>query len=158
VSLTPAALYRRIALAEMVTWTLLIIAMVARYGFGYDGGLFFVAGLSHGIIFIAYCISAIVVGLNLRWRVGTIILACVLALPPWATYPFDRWLEKRGMLEGAWRLDKTDDPRDDRALDRLLRWWLARPVLFFFTIVLGMAVVITTLLSIGPPTQWGSGA
>jgi len=158
VSLTPAALYRRIALAEMVTWTLLIIAMIARYGFDYDGGLFFIAGLSHGIIFITYCLTAIVVGLNLRWRAGTIILACVLALPPWATYPFDRWLEKRGKLEGPWRLDKTDDPRDNRALDRVLRWWLARPVLFFVTIVLGMAVLITTLLSIGPPTQWGTGA
>ena len=58
---TPGSLYAVMATAEMVTWTGLIIAMVARYGFGYEGELFFVAGLSHGIIFIAYCITAVVV-------------------------------------------------------------------------------------------------
>ncbi|MBT7802961.1 MAG: hypothetical protein HN760_01850, partial [Microbacteriaceae bacterium] len=46
--------------------------------------------------------------------------------------------------------------RDARILDRFLRWWLRRPLVFFLTIVITMAVVITTLLSIGPPTEWGS--
>jgi len=64
---TPKALYTVLASAEMVTWTGLIAAMIARYGFGYEGPLFFVAGLSHGIIFLAYCITAVVVGMNQRW-------------------------------------------------------------------------------------------
>ena len=153
---TPAALYRVVSLAEMVTWTLLVAAMIARYGFGYEGGLFFAAGLSHGIVFLVYGLTSIVVGLTLRWPAGRILVACVLALPPWATFPFDRWLEKRGYLEGEWRLDDSGDPRDARILDRFLRWWLRRPLVFFLTIVITMAVVITTLLSIGPPTEWGT--
>jgi integral membrane protein len=54
----------------MVTWAGLITAMIARYGFGYDGELFFVAGLSHGIVFLAYGLTALVVGINLRWGLG----------------------------------------------------------------------------------------
>lgn len=153
---TPGALYRVMATAEMVTWTGLIIAMVARYGFGYEGLLFFVAGLSHGIIFLAYCISAVVVGMNQRWALGTIVVAVIVAIPPWATLPFDRWLHRRRKLAGAWRLEHSGDPRDDRSLDRLMRASLRRPAVFFLTVTSGMAVVITVLLQLGPPTQWGA--
>jgi integral membrane protein len=152
---TPASVYGVMAVAEMVTWTGLIIAMIARYGFGYDGGLFFVAGLSHGIIFIAYCVTAVVVGVNLRWGVGTTVVALVAAIPPWATFPFDRWLVRHKKLEGPWRLEHSGDPRDDGAIDRFVRFWLRHPVWFFITTVTTMAVVITVLLMLGSPTQWG---
>lgn len=153
---TPKALYTVLATAEMVTWTGLIAAMIARYGFGYDGPLFFVAGISHGTIFLAYCITAVVVGLNQRWAFGTIATALLVAIPPYATLPFDRWLDKRDKLDGPWRLDHQGDPRDDAGLDRLLRFWLRHPVWFFLTITAGMAVVLTILLSLGSPTEWGS--
>lgn len=153
---TPAALYGVMATAEMVTWTGLIIAMIARYGFGYDGGLFFVAGLSHGIIFIAYCITAVVVGMNQRWGFGTIAVAVVAAIPPYATLPFDRWLVARHKLEGPWRLEDSGDPRDGHPLDRTLRFWLRHPAWFFALIVAGMAVVLTVLLLLGSPTEWGN--
>jgi len=152
---TPHALYRVLATAEMVTWTGLIIAMIARYGFGYEGSLFFVAGLSHGIIFLAYCITAVVVGMNQRWGFGTIFVALVAAIPPYATLPFDRWLEKRGKLSGDWRLAHQGDPRDDALLDGWLRFWLRHPVWFFVAITAGMALVLTILLTLGSPTQWG---
>jgi integral membrane protein len=152
---TPASVYGVMAVAEMVTWTGLIIAMIARYGFSYDGGLFFVAGLSHGIIFIAYCVTAVVVGVNLRWGVGTTVVALVAAIPPWATFPFDRWLVRHNKLEGPWRLEHSGDPRDDGAIDRFVRFWLRHPVWFFITMVTTMAVVITVLLMLGSPTQWG---
>lgn len=152
---TPHALYTVLATAEMVTWTGLIAAIIARYGFGYDGSLFFVAGISHGTIFLAYCITAVVVGLNQRWTFGTIATALLVAIPPYATLPFDRWLEKRDKLGGPWRLEHQGDPRDDAGVDRLLRWWLRHPVLFFLSITAGMAVVLTILLLLGSPTQWG---
>jgi integral membrane protein len=151
VTKTPASLYGVMALAEMVTWSALIIAMVARYGFGYEGPLFFVAGLSHGIIFIAYCVTAVVVGLTLRWGWGTIVVAVLAAIPPWATVPFDRWLMKRKKLEGPWRLEHSGDTRDDALIDRVLRWWMRHPLWFFLT----MALVISVLLTLGPPTEWG---
>ena len=144
------------ALAEMVTWTLLIVAMIARYGFAYEGLLFFAAGLSHGIIFLAYCITAVIIGINLRWGIGTIVVAVLSAIPPWMTWPFDRWLEKKNKLEGQWRLDDSGDPRDQHWIDRLVRLGLRHPIWSFVLIVLGMAVAITVLLFLGPPTEWGS--
>ncbi len=155
-TITPKKLYTVVALAEMVTWTGLIIAMVARYGFGYEGGLFFVAGLSHGIIFMAYCITAIMIGINLRWGFGTITLAVLAAIPPWTTLPFDRWLLKTGKLDTPWALDAPSSSVTMGGLDRFVRFWLRHPVSFFVVMVLGMAVVITGLLLIGPPSEWGA--
>jgi integral membrane protein len=154
VTASPHRVYSVMATAEMVTWTALIAAMIARYGFGYDGGLFFVAGLSHGVIFLAYCITAVVIGVTLRWGSGTITLAVLSAIPPWLTIPFDRWLARRGKLAGDWRLDATDGS----AFERFVRWWVRRPVLFLVVMVAGMALAITGLLLVGPPTQWGSGS
>jgi len=129
--------------------------MVARYGFAYDGPLFFVAGLSHGIIFLAYCVTAVIIGINLRWGFGTIVLAILSAIPPWVTWPFDRWLEKRNKLEGEWRLEDSGDPRDQHWIDRFVRLGLRHPVWSFVVIVLGMALAISILLALGSPTEWG---
>jgi len=155
VTRTPGTLYRVMALAEMATWTLLIIAMVARYGFAYDGPLFFVAGLSHGIIFLAYCVTAVIIGINLRWGFGAIVLAILSAIPPWVTWPFDRWLEKKNKLEGEWRLEDSGDPRDQHWVDRCVRLGLRHPIWSFVIIVLGMALAISVLLALGSPTEWG---
>lgn len=152
---TPGSLYRVMAAAEMVTWTLLIIAMVARYGFAYEGPLFFAAGLSHGIIFLAYCITAVMVGINLRWGLGTITVAVLSAIPPWMTWPFDRWLERRDKLRGDWRLEDSGDPRDQHWIDRVVRLGLRHPIWSFVLIVVGMALAISVLLMLGPPTEWG---
>lgn len=152
---TPGALYRVMAAAEMVTWTLLIVAMVARYGFAYEGPLFFAAGLSHGIIFLAYCITAVIVGINLRWGLGTITMAVLSAIPPWMTWPFDRRLERQEKLRGQWRLEDSGDPRDQHWIDRVVRLGLRHPVWSFILIVAGMALAISVLLTLGPPTEWG---
>lgn len=153
---TPASVYGVMAVAEMVTWTGLIIAMVARYGFSYSGELFFVAGLSHGVIFIAYCVTAVVVGVNQRWGPGVIVVSLLAAIPPWATLPFDRWLVRHDKLEGPWRLAHSGDPRDDEQIDRFVRFWLRHPVWFFVTMVTVMTAVITVLLMLGSPTEWGN--
>ncbi len=152
---TPGALYRVMAFAEMVTWTLLILAMVARYGFSYEGSLFFVAGLSHGVIFLAYCITSIIIGINLRWGIGTITLAVLTAIPPWLTVPFEQWLKKSNKLEGQWRLTDSLDPRDQHWVDRSVRLGLRHPVWTFLVIVAGMTLLISVLLTLGPPTEWG---
>ena len=152
---TPASLYGVLAAAEMVTWAGLITAMIARYGFGYDGELFFVAGLSHGIVFLAYGLTALVVGINLRWGLGPTVLAGVMAIIPFATLPFDRWLIRNNKLEGAWRTTATTNPAPAGFLDRLVRFWVGHPAWFFILIVVGMAATITLLLSVGPPTEWG---
>ncbi|MFM2475361.1 hypothetical protein, partial [Burkholderia cenocepacia] len=56
-----------------------------------------------------------------RWAPGVAIVAIAAAIVPYATIPVERWLRRSGRLDGAWRLEATDDPRDGRPLDRLVR-------------------------------------
>lgn len=154
-SLSPKNLYGIVAVAETVTWTGLIAAMIARYGFNTDGPWFFVAGISHGTVFLAYCTVAVLVGWNQRWSLGRVLVALLTAIPPYATIPFDRALVTRQLLEGPWRTTAGDDPRDLRFPDRLLRWFIARPVALIVAILAVVALLVTLALSLGSPTEWG---
>ena len=77
--LTPARLYRALALAETVTWTLLIIAMVLKYAAGQQW-VMFPAGITHGLVFVSYAATALLVGLNQRWHPGQVVVAIATAI------------------------------------------------------------------------------
>lgn len=143
--------FRTVSIAEAVTWTLLIAAMLARYAFDAEVPFFFAVGLAHGVAFIAYVVVVVIVGLNQRWRLRVVLTAALASIPPYGTLVMDRWLERRRMLDGGWRTEPTDDPRDAQPVDRLLRWYLARPLLLLATVVAGVALVTGVLLVIGPP-------
>ena len=153
---SPKNLYGFVSVAETVTWTGLIIAMIARYGFGQDGSWFFVAGISHGVVFLAYCSVAVIVAMNQRWSVGRALAALVIAIPPYATIPFDRAVVKRGLLEGDWRTEAGSDPRDARFPDPIFRWLVARPALMVMTVIIILGALLAILRSLGSPTEWGS--
>lgn len=149
----PRSLYRIVAIAETVTWTLLLAGMVLKYGFDLPVAVL-IGGSIHGLVFISYALTAGLVGVNQRWSAAQIAAAVATAIVPYATIPFDRRLERRGMLQGQWRTVATEDPRDHTALARLLRYFLARPVALAAIFVAGVAVIMTTLLIIGPPGGW----
>lgn len=153
---TPQRFFRGVALAEAVTWTLLIAAMIAKYGFDAGDLPVRVAGGLHGFVFIVYAFTALVTGLNQRWAAGVTAGAVATAVVPWATIPFDRWAHRTGRLEGPWRTQATADPRDGTVVDRALRWLLTHPVLFVVGFVVTCVVVMSVLLMLGPPTEWGS--
>jgi integral membrane protein len=148
---TPRRFYRIVAVAEAVTWTLLIAGLLLKYVFDAGDVGVRVGGSIHGFVFLAYAATAVLVGVNQRWSIGLIAMGVVTAIVPYATIPFDRWLEKNGKLEGAWRTAATDDPRDNTWIDRLLRWFLNHPLLLGALLVVGVIVVFTVLLIIGPP-------
>lgn len=153
---SPKNLYGIVAVAETVTWTGLIAAMIARYGFSTDGPWFFWAGISHGTVFLAYCTVAVLVGWNQRWSLGRVLVALLTAIPPYATIPFDRALVNRHLLEGPWRTTAGDDPRDHRFPDPLYRWLIARPAALLVVIFGVVALLVAIALSLGSPTEWGS--
>ena len=154
--LAPKDLYGIVAVAEMVTWTGLIIAMIVRYGFDTYGPWFFFAGISHGTVFLAYCTVAAIVAHNQRWSIGRLLLAWASAIPPYLTVPFDRALHKRGLLDGYWRTEASNDPRDARFPDPLFRWFIARPAILVLTILGVVAALTAVALLAGPPDEWGS--
>jgi integral membrane protein len=147
---SPKRLFRTLAFAEAVTWTILITALILRYAAGFDAAVL-VGGSIHGFVFLAYAFQAVLVGVNQRWSLGLISLAVLTAVVPYATIPFELWLMRRGRLEGGWRREAGGHPADGTWVNRMLRWFLARPVLLTVVAVVGIAAVFTALLVIGPP-------
>lgn len=148
---SPRALYRTLAIAEAVTWTLLIAGMLLKYVVQAGDLGVQVGGFLHGLVFLAYGMTAVLVGVNQHWGTKLTVFAVVTAVIPYATIPFDNWLARRRKLEGPWRSTATDDPRDQTWVSGLLRWMLNHPALFVTILVVGLAAIMTVLLILGPP-------
>ncbi len=110
-----------------------------------------IGGFAHGFVFIAYVMTAVLVGVNQRWSLRLIAAAVGTAVVPYATIPFDRYLERRGRLDGDWRRTATGDPRDGSWVNVLLRVLLNRPILLGALFVVGLVSIMATLLVVGPP-------
>jgi integral membrane protein len=147
---SPQRLFRSLAIAEAITWTLLITGLILRATAGLDWAVV-VGGSVHGFVFLAYAATVLLVGVNQRWSIGLIVVAVLTAIVPYATIPFEMWLMRRGRLEGGWRRETSEHPADGNLVNRLLRWGLARPVLLTVVGVVGVAAVFTALLIVGPP-------
>lgn len=149
--MTPRTFYRTMAIAEAVTWTLLIAGMILKYVFKVGDWPVKVGGFAHGLVFIGYVTTAVIVGLNQRWRPRLILAAAATAVVPYLTIPYDKWLEKRSMLDGGWRTSDSGHPGDKHWIDVTLRWMLNRPVLLGVVFVVFVGGMMATMLFIGPP-------
>ncbi|BFM26252.1 integral membrane protein [Microbacterium testaceum] len=147
---TPLTLFRTLAIAEAISWTLLIGGLILRAVADLPLAVT-IGGSLHGFVFLAYGATAVLVALNQRWGVGPAVVAVASAVIPYATVPTEIWLHRTGRLRGDWRLDATDDPRDQRPLDRLLRFFLRRPWALALALVAAVALVFVVLLIVGPP-------
>lgn len=154
VKIQPKSLFKFFAVAEMFTWALLITALILRATVGIAPELFSIAGGSHGFTFLGYGVVAALVGVNQRWNFFKIVLGISLAVVPFATYPFERYLSKKKSLEGPWRTDQTDHPGDKAIIDRLFRWFIKRPLVLVSFLFVSVVTVFSTLLWLGPPGQW----
>jgi len=148
---SPEKAFKTFAFGEALTWSLLLGALAFRALVGLPPALFTVIGGLHGAMFLGYGVVAALVGVNQRWGLGRIVLGVALAIVPFATIPFDRSLEGKGLLAGKWRMQATADPRDAHWFDRLFRWFLNRPLLFAAVLIVVVIAIFATLLMIGPP-------
>ncbi len=148
---SPLSLFRTLAIAEAVSWTLLIAGLVIR---AVDPTLAIavtIAGGIHGFVFLSYGATSILVAVNNRWRVGPVVVALVSAVVPYATIPAEIWMHRRGLLAGQWRVEASEDPRDQSWINRTLRWFLRRPWVLAVLIAAAIVVLFVVLLLIGPP-------
>ena len=148
--MTPKSLFRAVAIAEAVTWTLLITALIVRATTDFALGVTIAGGI-HGFVFLAYGATAVLLAVNQRWHPGVAAIAIVSAVIPYATIPVELWLSRTGRLDGTWRRDATDDPRDRTWIDRVARWFIRHPVLLVLAIVVAVVVLFVVLLTVGPP-------
>ena len=147
----PARLYGALALAEMVTWTLLLLGMAGKYLLGLGQMGVRVGGGIHGFVFLSYCLVTMLVAVDQRWRVSQLLTGLGSAVVPYATVPFERHALRSGLLDGHWRL-RTDVPSG--VAERVAATAVRRPVASAIVGVVAVAAVFALLLMAGPPTQW----
>ncbi len=99
-------LFRVVAIAEAISWLLLLLAMLCKWiletePFGLAEGGVPTAGPIHGGIFVAYVVMCVVAYFTFRWNVKTALLALVSAIPPFMTLWFELKADREGLLRPA---------------------------------------------------------
>ncbi|WGW12126.1 DUF3817 domain-containing protein [Saxibacter everestensis] len=151
--MAPRALFRSIAFAEAVTWTLLLIGLFLKYvthttelGVRIGGGL-------HGFVFLCYVVGTCFVWINQKWPARSGLLAVVSAIIPYATIPVEKSLDRKGMLAGGWRLAAGGETPVG-LLEKTQSWILRNPILSVVVAIAGVTIVFSFLLFLGPPGTW----
>lgn len=150
--MSPRTLFRTFALAEAVTWTLLLIGLFLKYVTDTTEIGVRIGGAIHGFVFLCYVLSTCFTWINQQWPARTGMLAVVSAVIPYATIPVEKSLDRKGLLDGGWRLAGDAEPHG--FLEKLQTWVLRKPLLAVVVALLAVAAVFSILLILGPPGTW----
>ncbi|MBA3781367.1 MAG: DUF3817 domain-containing protein [Nocardioides sp.] len=146
--MTPRVLFRRVAIAEAITWALLLVGMFLKYVTETTELGVRVFGMVHGVVFVAYCLVTLVVWVDQRWTPGRGMLGLMAAVPPFATIAFDVYAERHGMLSTDWRLVS----RSPASLpERAVSWLLRNPAHGALAGLAAVVVLTGAALLVGPP-------
>src|SRR5215212_2593683 len=89
--------FRVVALAEAVSWVGLLVGMYFKYlGTPRTEIGVKVFGMAHGLIFIAFVVAALLVGVAARWTFGTWLLALLASVVPLCSVIFLIWADRSG--------------------------------------------------------------
>ena len=146
-SWTPRSLFRGLAVAEAITWALLLTGMFLKYVTETTELGVQVFGMVHGVVFIAYCLVTVVVAVDQRWSLPRLALGLVAAVPPFATLLFESYADRRGLLGREW-LSRHDSPT---APQRAVCWLLRHHRLAAGLLVVAVAALTGAALVVGPP-------
>jgi integral membrane protein len=144
----PRVLLRTVARAEAVTWSLLLLGMFLKYVTQTTELGVRVFGMAHGIVFVAYCLTVLVVAVDARWRPGQALLGLACAVPPLATLWFERYAGARDLAGDAWRLRRT---APTTLLERPVAWLVRNPLAGAGAGVAAVAALTAVALAVGPP-------
>ncbi|KNC20229.1 membrane protein [Arthrobacter sp. RIT-PI-e] len=148
--MNPRTLFRIVAVAEAVTWAFLLLGMFLKYVTRTTEDLVPPAGAVHGFVFLCFVVVTVFIWINQRWSVTTGLLGLASAVLPFATVPYERWIERRGMLSGTWRLAPgAEAPRN--AVEQVQAWVLRSPLSALFVAIISVSTVFAALLLVGPP-------
>ena len=86
------AIFRLAAIAEAVSWGLLIIGIACkRLPVGWNEIPVGLAGRIHGTIFLLYIVAVLLLSPSLRWPWWRILIAGALANPPFGSLLYEQW-------------------------------------------------------------------
>lgn len=146
--MSPLRLFRTVAVAEALTWALLLFGMYLKYVAETTDRAVSVFGALHGVVFIAYCLTAVVVAIDQRWTAGRTALALLAAVPPFFTVLFDVLAERREAFADTWRLRSS---AATSPLERPVALLLAHPGRGAVAGAAAVAVLTGLALLVGPP-------
>ena len=146
--MTPRRFYRLAATAEAITWALLLVGMFLKYVTETTELGVSIFGMVHGVVFIAFCLTTVLVWLDQEWPLSRLVLGLASAVPPFATVPFERYAERSGLLGASWRLRST---RPRGLLEQVAAALLRRPLQGLAVGVLAVVGLTGLALLIGPP-------
>lgn len=151
--MTPKLFFKIFAIAETITWTLLIIGMILKYTHITEIGVRIGGGI-HGFIFICFVIAVIGVGTSQQWSKKRIVTGLGSAIIPYATIPFEISVAKAGALEGDWGLG-ANGRTPKNWFEKLTSWAIRSPLLAIGAGIILVALIFSGLLLAGPPGDWG---
>jgi integral membrane protein len=146
--MSPAVLFRRVAVAEAVTWALLLTGMFLKYVTRTTELGVQVFGMVHGVVFVAYCLVTVLLAVDQRWSPTRALLGLASAVPPFLTLWFERYAAARGLVPGSWRLVATEPAGP---LERVAAMLLRNPVRGALAGLVAVGVLTAAALAVGPP-------
>ena len=103
--------FRLIALAEAVSWVGLLVGMYFKYlGTPRTETGVKVFGMAHGLIFIAFVVTGLLVGIAYKWAARTWLLALLASIAPLCSVIFLIWADKTGRMGSAEAISAVAQP------------------------------------------------
>nr|WP_305784288.1 DUF3817 domain-containing protein [Actinoplanes lichenis] len=101
------ALFAAVAIAEAVSWALLLTGMFFKYVVVKNEIGVQIAGPIHGAMFMAYLAMTALQARAGGWRWWVTLVALACSIPPFATLVFERWARSRGLVTDGSPLPAT---------------------------------------------------
>ena len=103
--------FRLIAMAEAVSWAGLLLGMYFKYlGTPRTEVGVKVFGMAHGLIFIAFVVTGLLVGIAYKWAAPTWLLALLASIVPLASVTFLIWADRTGRVGSAEAMSAIAQP------------------------------------------------
>ena len=85
-------LFRIAAVAEALGWTLLITGiLIGKYITPHNNTAVLLAGQTHGMLFLTYCVASLGLYPSLGWSRWRSITALTFSVPPYGSLIFELW-------------------------------------------------------------------
>jgi len=148
----PLTVFRRVAIAEAITWALLLSGMFLKYVTHTTDLGVKIFGMLHGIVFITYVVTTALVWADQQWTFRRGMGALLASIPPFATYGVEVLAERRAWIGLAWRL-RGSEVEPSSLAERLARWVLVAPIRGLVAALVAIAVLTGVALVVGPPAS-----
>jgi integral membrane protein len=103
--------FRLIALAEAVSWVGLLVGMYFKYlGTPRTEVGVKVFGMTHGLIFIAFVVAGLLVGIAYKWAARTWLLVLLASIVPLCSVIFLIWVDRTGRMGSAEAISAVAQP------------------------------------------------